>query len=130
MMRKSLAFLLLPLLLAGCHPPDSFREAFASGNPPVLDSIMPRPGGAADFHFHSGDGNVVVLHRDVLEGAHPRAPLDIGLDIGPAEQKAGATFTDHWSCEGETGRETIRAYLIDGNHHHSNSVDYTVDCGG
>jgi hypothetical protein len=109
MMRKSLAFLLLPLLLAGCHPSDSFREAFSSGNPPVLDSVTPRVGGMADFHFHATDGNVVVLHRDVLDGAHPRAPLDISLDIDPAQQRAGATFTDHWSCEGATTIIAIRS---------------------
>lgn len=129
-MKRSRLFLLLPLLLAGCHPPDSFREAFATGTAPVLDSVVPHSDGMTDFHFHATDGNVVVLHREVLEAASPRAPVDVSVDIDPARQKAGAVFTDHWSCQGALGRQAIRAYLIDGNHHHSNSVDYSVDCGG
>ena len=83
-MKRSRFFLLLPLLLAGCHPPDSFREAFATGTPPVLDQISPHPNGTADFRFHAKDGNVVVLHREVLEAASPRAPVDVSIDIDAA----------------------------------------------
>ncbi len=122
--------LLIPLFLAGCHPSDSFREAFSSGNPPELDAVSPHPGGIADFRFHAADGNVVVLHREVLDNAILRAPLDTLLDIDPAQQKAGALFTDRWSCEEQKGRVALRAYLIDGNHYHSNMVEYSIDCGG
>jgi hypothetical protein len=130
MMRKSLAILVLPLLLAGCHPSQSVVEAFSSGSPPVLDSVTPKGGTLADFRIHSADGNVVVLHREVTDSVVPRAPVDASVDIDPERQKVGASFSEGWSCQGEKGRQTIRAYLIDGNHHHSNMVDYTVDCGG
>lgn len=96
----------------------------------MIDAVTPRPDGTVDFRFHDRDGDVVVLHREAIENARPRAPVDVSVDIEPARQKAGAVFTDRWSCEGETGRWKIRAYLIDSNHHHSDPVDYTVDCGG
>jgi hypothetical protein len=130
MMRKPLALLLLPLFLAGCHPSDSFRETFSAGTAPVLDSVTPRDGGIADFRFHAVDGNVVVLHREVLNSVVPRAPLDTSVDIDPGRQKISAVFTDRWVCDGTRGRVTIRAFLIDANHYHSNMVDYSIDCGG
>ena len=129
-MRKNFALILLPLLLAGCHPPQSVVEAFSSGHPPVLDSITPRGGTLADFRFHSADGNVVVLHREASDSAAPRAPVDTSLDLDPDRQKAGASVSEGWSCQGEKGAQSIRAYLIDANHHHSNIVNYTIDCGG
>lgn len=129
-MNKSRLFFLLPLLLAGCHPPDSMRDDFASGHPAVLDRVTPGADGVVEFRFHSGDGNVVVLHRQGLGNTDLRAPSDVSIDTEPAQQRAGASFTDSWSCQGETGRVAIRAYLIDANHHHSDPVDYTVDCGG
>ena len=130
MMRKSPVLLLLPLLLAGCHPSDSFREAFSSGNPPVLDSVTPGKNGLAEFRFHAVDGNVVVLHREVLDSAIPRAPKDSSVDIDPAQQRAGAVYTDRWSCDSDRGRIAIRAFLIDANHYHSNPVDFAIECGG
>lgn len=129
MMRKSLSLFLLPLLLAGCHPPDSYRDAFATGTPPLLDSVSPKADGTVEFRFHAKDGNVVVLHREVPD-SKTRAPAEVSIDIDAAQQKAGAVFSDRWSCQGQKGSQTIRAYLIDANHHHSDPVDYTVDCGG
>jgi hypothetical protein len=129
MMRKSCALLLFPLLLAACHPSDSFREAFSSGTAPVLESVTPQPDGIAEFRFHAVDGNVVVLHREVLNSAAPRAQLDSSVDIDPARQRAGATVTDRGVCDGETGRIAIRAFLIDANHYQSNPVEYSIDCG-
>lgn len=129
-MKKTSLVYLLPLLLAGCHPSDSVREAFSSGNPPVLDTVSPHPGGIAEFRFHAADGNVVVLHREALNSAILGAPLDTLLDIDPAQQRAGALFTDRWNCVGEKGQLAIRAYLIDANHYHSNMVEYSIDCGG
>ena len=129
-MNRSRLFFLLPLLLAGCHPPESVVDVFSAGKAPVLDSVVPKAGGGAEFRFHASDGNVVVLHRDILESAALLAPSDVSIDIDPARQKAGALFTDHRSCEGAKGPLKIRAHLIDANHNHSNPVDYIVECGG
>lgn len=127
MMRKSLSLFFVPLLLAGCHPPDSYRDAFASGTPPVLDSVSPKADGTVEFRFHAKDGNVVALHREVPD-SQTRAPADTSIDIESAQQKSGGVFSDRWACQGQKGRQTIRAYLIDGNHHHSNSVEFSADC--
>ena len=96
----------------------------------MLDSVTPRAAGIVEFRFHATDGNVVVLHREVLNSAIPRAQLDTSVDIDPAPQKAGAMFTDRWVCGSDRGWVAIRAYLIDANHYHSNMVDYSVDCDG
>ncbi len=132
-------FLLVPLALAGCHPPDSFREALAKGTPPVIDSVKPRlatngpPAVIAEISFRSDDGNVVALHRELItaDATLPRGFLsDTGVDVLPDQQKRGAVYLDRWSCSEAPVHARVRAYLIDSNHHHSNPVDYAIDCPG
>ena len=134
-----LPFLLFPLVLAGCHPPDSMREAFTSGTPPVIESVSTHPaaGGPpaviAEIGFHSSDGNVVAIHRDMIaaDPARPHGFLsDTGVDAAPDQQKRGAVYLDRWTCAEEPVHARVRAYLIDSNHHHSNPVDYAIDCPG
>ena len=139
MIRKRFPLLLIPLILAGCTPPESFVEAFRPGGPPILDSVSvrvahdPAPVIYADLHFRSADGNVVALHRDILSSdtRYPLSgPSDVVIDIAVAQQQSGAVFTDRWVCGTEHYHAQIRTYLIDSNHHHSNPLDYSVDCSG
>ena len=131
--------LLLPLALAGCHPPDSFRETFTSGTPPVIESVRPKlaangpPAVIAEINFRSSDGNVVAIHRDLIavDSTQPRGFFsDSGVDVAPEQQKQGAVYLDRWVCTEAPVHAKVRAYLIDSNHHHSNPVDYAIDCPG
>ena len=129
-----LALLLPVIALAGCTPPQSFVEAFHSGTAPAIDSVVLRPTGPAvyaDLHFHSPDGNVVAIHRDIVssDASHPLQVLsDTRVDADAAQQKTGAIFTDRYPCGGDHYHAVIRAYLIDSNHNHSNPQDYTISC--
>ena len=134
-----LPLLLIPLALAGCRPPDSMREAFTGGTPPVIESVSVHPGAGgppsviAEILYHSGDGNVVAIHRDVIpaDSTRPRFfPSDTGIDAAPDLQKRGTVYPDRWTCADGPLHAEIRAYLIDGNHHHSNPVGYAIDCPG
>jgi len=125
---------LMGVSLAGCTPPQSVIDAFHSGTAPAIDSVVLRPSGQtiyADLHFHSADGNVVAIHRDIISSDSPHAlPVlsDTRVDADAAQQKTGAIFTDHYSCDGARYHAVIRAYLIDSNHNHSNPQDYTITC--
>ena len=129
---SSIALTGLPL--AGCTPPASVREAFRPGKEPAIDSVVLRPTGPvvyADLHFHSPDGNVVAIHRDILssDAAQPLHVLsDTRIDADSEQQKTGAVFTDRYPCGADHYHATIRAYLIDSNHNHSNSQDYQINC--
>ena len=134
-MTKPRFVLLLPLIvLAGCTPPASVREAFRPGTVPSIDSVTLRPTGPtvfADLHFHAPDGNVVAIHRDIVS-SDAKEPLhvlsDTRVDADTDQQKKGAVFTDRYPCGGDPYHAVIRAYLIDANHNHSNSLDYQISC--
>jgi hypothetical protein len=126
---------LLPLIaLAGCAPPKVISDAFAPGTPPAIDSVDLRPTGPvvyADLHFHAPDGNVVAIHRDILssDAVQPMHVLsDTRVDSDIDVQKKGAVFTDRYPCGAERYHAVIRAYLIDSNHNHSNTLDYQINC--
>lgn len=134
-----LLLLLIPLALAGCRPPDSFREALTSGTAPVIDSVQAKlaangpPAVIAQIDFRSSDGNVVAIHRELVtaDATQPRGFLsDTGIDVSADQQKRGAVYLDRWSCSEAPIHAKVRAYLIDSNHHHSNTVDYAIDCPG
>lgn len=139
MTKARFLLLLVPLALAGCHPSDSFRETFSKGTAPVIDSVLPKlasngpPAVIAEVNFRSDDGNVVAIHRDLItaDATQPRGFLsDTGVDILPDQQRRGAVYLDRWSCTETPVHAMVRAYLIDSNHHHSNPVDYAIDCPG
>ncbi len=134
-MRQLRFVLLLPLFaLASCTPPRSVVEAFSSGTAPAIDSVVLRPTGPvvyADLHFHSPDGNVVAIHRDILssDATQPLHVLsDTRVDSDAELQKKGAVFTDRYPCGADHYHAVIRAYLIDSNHNHSNPTDYQINC--
>jgi hypothetical protein len=134
-MRQLRFVLLLPLFaLASCTPPRSVVEAFSPGTAPAIDSVVLRPTGPvvyADLHFHSPDGNVVAIHRDILstDSVQPLHVLsDTRVDADAAVQKTGAVFTDRYPCGADHYHAVIRAYLIDSNHNHSNTQDYQINC--
>ena len=134
-MTKLRLVLLLPLIgLAGCTPPPSVREAFRPGTAPAIDSVTLRPTGPviyADLHFHAPDGNVVAIHRDIVssDAAQPLHVLsDTRVDADAEAQKRGAIFTDRYPCGAAPYHAVIRAYLIDSNHNHSNTLDYQINC--
>jgi len=127
--------LLLPLLaLAGCTPPRSVVDAFHTGTASTIDSVVLRPTGPvvyADLHFHAPDGNVVAIHREILstDSAQPLHVLsDTRIDADADLQRKGTIFTDRYPCGADHYHATIRAYLIDSNHNHSNSTDYPINC--
>jgi len=134
MIRFRFVFLLGPLMLAACTPPAALREAFRPGTEPTIDSVSLRPTGPvvyADLHFHAPDGNVVAIHRDILssDAAQPMHVLsDTRVDADPDQQKKGALYTDRYPCGAERYHAVIRAYLIDSNHNHSNTLDYQINC--
>jgi hypothetical protein len=134
MTRLRFVLLLAPLALTACTPPASFREAFRPGTEPSIDSVTLRPTGPvvyADLHFHAADGNVVAIHRDIVSTDSPQ-PLhvltDMQVNADPDQQKQGTLFTDHYPCGAEHYHAVIRAYLIDSNHNHSNTLDYQINC--
>jgi len=136
-MRK-VNFALLLLALSGCTAsPPSVKDVAILSTPPVLDKItfhtvqerylVVYP----EFRFHSADGNVVAIHRDMLSSTSPTAlnfMSDSRIDISPEQQKKGAVFVGGFHCGPEQYQVQVRAYLIDSNHNHSNSLDYTIDC--
>lgn len=134
-MSKLRFVLVLPLIaLAGCTPPASVREAFRPGKEPTIDSVTLRPTGPvvyADLHYHSPDGDVVAIHRDIVssDAAQPLHVLsDLRIDADSEAQKKGAVFTDRYACGADHYHAVIRAYLIDSNHNHSNTLDYQINC--
>jgi hypothetical protein len=134
MTKLRFVLLLAPFALASCAPPPSVRDAFRPGTEPSIDSVELRPTGPvvyADLHYHSADGNVVAIHRDIVssDAAEPLHVLsDTRVDADPELQKKGALFTDRYPCGADHYHAVIRAYLIDSNHNHSNTLDYQINC--
>ena len=137
-MRK-LNLSLLLLTLTGCATTPTLPTANLLSQPPVLDKItyhttMERylvvyP----EFRFHAPDGNVVAIHREILSNDSPQ-PVnfmsDSRIDISADQQKSGAVYVGGFHCGPEHYNVQVRAYLIDSNHNHSNSLDYTIACTG
>lgn len=123
----------LLVALAGC----SSQTPVASR--PVIDQVTYRttdqdhnPVIYPELHFRSQDGNVVAIHRELLSNDSPRALLNFVSDspvaVSPDQQRQGAVYNSGWQCGADKYRAKLRAYLIDTNHNHSNSVDYAIDC--
>ncbi|HMA49883.1 MAG TPA: hypothetical protein VKP60_09030 [Magnetospirillaceae bacterium] len=138
-MRNACLFALL-LTLAACssQPPD--LQAVAPLNSrPVIEQVTYRtadqdrgPVIYPELHFRSPDGNVVAIHRELVSNDSPKALLnfvsDSPVSIGPDQQKEGAVYAGGWQCGADKYRAQLRAYLIDTNHNHSNTVDYSIVC--
>ncbi|GEM_PF-2363268 len=130
-------FTLLLLTLGGCANPPTVKDVAILSTPPVLDKVtfhtvqerylVVYP----EFRFHSADGNVVAIHREMLSSTSP-SPInfmsDSRIDISAEQQKKGAVYVGGFHCGPEQYQVQVRAYLIDSNHNHSNSLDYTIDC--
>jgi hypothetical protein len=109
---------------------------------PVLQSISARvnvrlPNGETvdivpDFHFIAPKGNAVVLHRELVEtsraglGINPVAPIAISAEA----QKQGAVVSGGWRCRVGQYYVRLKAYIIDTDGGHSNTVQYTIHCNG
>jgi hypothetical protein len=138
-MRKACLSALL-LVLAGCSGQSPALQAIDSLNSkPVIDQVTYRttdqddhPVVYPELHFRSPDGNVVAIHRELVSTVSPKALLNFVSDgpvpIGPDQQKKGAVYRGTWKCGPDKYRAELRAYLIDTNHNHSNTVDYSIDC--
>jgi len=137
-MRKLNSTLLL-LALAGCATPPSVKDVAILTTPPVLDQITYHTAQERylvvypEFRFHTADGNVVAIHREILSNDSPVAinfMSDSRIDISVEQQKKGAVYVGGYHCGPEQYHIQVRAYLIDSNHNHSNSLDYTINCPG
>ena len=138
-MRK-LAPSLLLLVLAGCTtPPAAIQNVSLLSTPPVLEQVTYHTVQERylvvypEFHFHAAEGNVVAIHREMISNDSPKAlnfMSDSRIDISPEQQKKGAVYVGGWHCGPEQYHVQVRAYLIDANHNHSNSVDYEIACAG
>lgn len=138
-MRKACLSALL-LALAGCSGQSPALQAIDSiDSKPVIDQVTYRttdqdnnPVIYPELHFRSPDGNVVAIHRELISQDSPKALLNFVSDgpvaIGPDQQKKGAVYSGGWKCGADKYRAQLRAYLIDTNHNHSNTVDYSIDC--
>lgn len=130
----------LLLTLAACSSQPANLQAVAPINsPPVIDQVTyrttdqdHRPVIYPELHFRSADGNVVAIHRELVSNDSPKALVnfisDSPVSIGPDQQKQGAVFNSVWQCGADQYRAQLRAYLIDTNHNHSNTVDYSIVC--
>ncbi|SRR5579859_3284715 len=131
---------LLLVTLAGCSSQPSDLHGLTPGNSrPVIDQVTYRttdqnnnPVIYPELHFRSSDGNVVAIHRELVSNDSPKALLnyisDSPVAVSPDQQKKGAVYSGGWQCGADRYRAQLRAYLIDTNHNHSNTVDYSIDC--
>ena len=131
---------MLLVALAGCssQPPD-LRGFAPTNSKPVIDEVTYRttdqdsnPVIYPELHFRSADGNVVAIHRELVSNDSPKALVNFVSDgpvaVSPDQQKRGAVYAGGWHCGSDKYRAQLRAYLIDTNHNHSNTVDYSIDC--
>ena len=133
-MRTCLSMLLVAL--AGCSGQSADLQAISPINSrPVIDQVTYRTTDQViypELHFRSADGNVVAIHRELISNDSPKALLNFVSDgpvaVAPDQQKRGAVYTGGWHCGSDKYRAQLRAYLIDTNHNHSNTVDYAIDC--
>ena len=128
------------LALAACSSQPTTLQAVAPINSrPVIERVTYRtadqdhgPVIYPELHFRAEDGNVVAIHRELVSNDSPKALLnfvsDSPVSIGPEQQKQGAVYSGGWQCGPDKYRAQLRAYLIDANHNHSNTVDYSIDC--
>jgi hypothetical protein len=118
--------------------------------PPVIQSLTyrsysPVPNGdgflwgngadwgfAYDFHFIAPEGNAVYLEQRIIKrdsDAHWSSgkPIEIPAD----SQKSGAVVTMRGLCSRlDNNTAELDAYIVDAHGNHSNTVRYTVHCGG
>ena len=138
-MRK-ISLSLLFVFLAGCSQSPSALKDIASplSNKPVIDQVTYRTAQEQhlvvypELHFRAPEGNVVAIHREIISSDSPMMPAaflsDSRVDISPEQQKRGAIYVGDWKCGPERYQVQLRAYLIDSNHNHSNSIDYSINC--
>ncbi len=112
-----------------CHPDPSvlsIRANVGNANAPYY-SFVP------DFHFIAPNGNAAVLHRELVAttGRYDKTLVDNEvINIPAAAQREGAMISGGWRCGSARYSVTIRAYVIDTEGDHSNSIDYTFHCNG
>lgn len=85
-----------------------------------------------EFHFHDASGNVHFFHRELVTTNAPKLSFDPDgvVSISAEQQKKGAVLVGQWNCGPETYFVTLRAFLIDLDGRHSNSLEYTIHCNG
>lgn len=137
-------------LLAGCQTTSVSTTAAAvphdatKGAPPELTAVTFRynvPNGhggvvsvVPDFHFVAPNGNVIVIHRDLVSTTastsqlhfNPTQSVDIAADV----QRKGAVVSGGWTCGIAKYEAVIRAYLMDADGNRSNTKEYTIHCNG
>ncbi len=137
-MRKTCLTLALAVL-AGCSTPPVVKDAAPPSSPPVLEQITYHTVQERylvvypEFHFHSADGTVDAIHREIVSTDSPtplRFVSDDRIIISAEQQKKGAIYVGGWHCGPEHYQVQLRAYLIDSNKNHSNTVDYSINCAG
>jgi len=134
-MRVNFFLIFLAVTMTGCA-----ETPQPKGTAPVLDSItfhkvlerytVIYP----EFNFHSADGNVVAIHREIVSSNKPDGHLNFNPDatihISADQQRKGATYVGGWPCGPETYVVTLQAYLTDENGNRSNVMKYAIPCNG
>jgi hypothetical protein len=116
------------------------RKPSGQGVAPVLDFIGFRQTVERytvvypEFHFHSSDGNVVAIHRELVAtnrlAGSPAINQNGFVSIPADQQRKGAVYVGGWHCGPEAYAATLKAFLVDTNGNHSNALEYTVHCNG
>jgi hypothetical protein len=105
---------------------------------PVLEAITQRqvvlryPVVYPEFHFHDINGNVRLIHRQLISTNAPHLNLNADgvITISADQQRKGAVFVGEWNCGPESYYATIEAYLMDLDGKRSNALQYTIRCNG
>ena len=116
-------------------------QASKSGAP-IITSIsaranVPLPNGTVldivpEFHYVAPNGNAIVLHREIVESNNTQVRINnAGAINAPGDaQKRGAVITGGWRCGPSQYYVTMKAYIMDADGNHSNTVQYTIHCNG
>jgi hypothetical protein len=137
-MRKACLSALLLTLAACSSEPPALEAVAPNDSSPVIEQVTYRTTDDAgvvvypELHFRSPDGNVVAIHRELVSDVSPKALVNFVSDspvaVSADQQKEGAVYNSGWKCGTDKYKAELRAYLIDANHNHSNTVDYSIDC--
>lgn len=108
---------------------------FSGQNPPVINALEIREVWEdevlviyTDIHFSDADGDASRLELDLLEATREGASVWDGIiTVRPAEQRAGATHTFPFDCQG-TAVYTLGVRLIDQNSNSSKTAEHIITC--
>lgn len=88
---------------------------------------------ASDFHFIAPEGNATWLEQRIIRRSPGTGYVSSGKQIKiPADsQKSGAIVMMRGRCmRSDDNNAELEVYIKDANGNHSNTVRYTVHCGG